>query len=124
LLIDQLITLLFLIATFVPLVLLEKWIHRHLHGTALLISGHDQVALYSYALLLFPGVALHELSHWLMAMLLGVKAGKIKLLPERGRDGHVQLGAIQVQQVDVVRASLIGAAPLLTGSLVVLAIGY
>lgn len=107
-----------------PLVLLEKWIHRHLHGAALLISGHDQAAIYLYAVLLFPGVALHEFSHWLMATLLGVRAGRIQLLPERGRDGRVRLGAVQVQKVDAVRGSLIGAAPLLTGSLAVLAIGY
>ncbi len=118
------ITLLFLVITFVLLVFSEKWIHQHLHGVALLVSGHTQVALYLYALLLFPGILLHELSHWLMARLLGVKTGKIRLLPEQDRNGHVRLGSLQVEQVDVARASLIGVAPLLTGSLVVLAIGY
>jgi hypothetical protein len=117
-------TLFFFTATFVLLVLVERWIHRHLHGVALLVSGHYQVALYLYAVLLFPGVALHELSHWLVAGLLGVKVGKIKLLPERGRDGRVRLGSVQIGPVDVVRASLVGAAPLVTGSLVVLGIGY
>ncbi len=117
-------TLLFLVATLVPLVFLERWIHRHLHGVALLLSGHEQVALYLYALLLFPGVALHELSHWLMAQVLRVKVGRLELLPRRAADGRVRLGSLQVQRADVVRASLIGVAPLLSGSLVVLAIGY
>jgi hypothetical protein len=117
--------LLFLIVTFIPLVLLEKWIHRHLHGVALLVSRQTQAALYLYALLLLPGTVLHELSHWLMASLLGVRTGKVKLLPERGPDGHVRLGSVELRQrVDVVRASLIGVAPLLSGSLVVSAIGY
>ncbi len=121
---DLITALSFFVATFVLLVLLEKWIHQHLHGVALLVSGHNQVALYVYAVLLFPGVVLHELAHWLAAKLLGVRTGQIKLLPERGRDGRVRLGSVQIGQVDVVRASLIGAAPLVTGSLVVAGIGY
>lgn len=121
---DFLLSAFYLLLLFVPLAFLERWIHRHLHGVALLIAGHDQVALYLYGLLLFPGVALHEFSHWLTAKLVGVRVGKLRLLPVRGRDGRVQLGSLQVQQVDVIRASLIGAAPLVSGSLVVLAIGY
>ncbi|MBN1887338.1 MAG: hypothetical protein JW850_05090 [Thermoflexales bacterium] len=118
-------TLLFLIVTFIPLVFLEKWIHQHLHGVALLVSRQAQAALYLYALLLFPGVALHELSHWLMAGLLGVRTGRVNLLPEHSPDGHVRLGSVELRQrVDVVRASLIGVAPLLGGSLLVSAIGY
>ncbi len=118
-------TLLFLIVTFIPLVFLEKWIHQHLHGVALLVSRQAQAALYLYALLLFPGVALHELSHWLMAILLGVRTGRVNLLPEHSPDGFVRLGSVELRQrVDVVRASLIGVAPLLGGSLVVSAIGY
>lgn len=121
---DFILSTFYLLLLFAPLAFLERWIHRHLHGVALLIAGHDQAALYLYGVLLFPGVALHEFSHWLTARLLGVRVGRLRLLPVRGRDGRVQLGSLQVQQVDIIRASLIGAAPLVSGCLVVLAIGY
>jgi len=115
--------LLAVIATLVPLVLLERWIHQHLHGLALLATGNDDAALLLYALLLLPGVALHELSHWAMARLLGVRTAGVNLWPRRQRDGHIRLGSVAVQQTDIVRASLIGVAPLISGSLVVLLIG-
>jgi hypothetical protein len=115
--------LLVVVAALVPLVLLERWIHQHLHGLALLATGNDDAALLVYAVFLFPGVALHELSHWVAARLLGVRTGTMTLWPKRQRDGHIRLGSVTVQQADVVRASLIGVAPLVSGSLVVLLIG-
>ena len=65
-----------------------------------------------------PGVALHELSHALMARLLGVQTANLTMVPRRQADGHVRLGSVQVERVDVIRGSLIGLAPLLVGSLV------
>src|SRR5512136_2328070 len=115
--------LLAVVAALVPLVLLERWIHQHLHGVALLATGNDDAALLVYALFLFPGVALHELSHWVAAHLLGVRTGAMTLWPKRQRDGHIRLGSVTVQQADVLRASLIGVVPLVSGSLVVLLIG-
>jgi hypothetical protein len=67
-------------------------------------------------------VALHELSHALMAALLGVKTANLTLIPQRQSDGHVRLGSVQVERVDAVRSSLIGLAPLLTGSVAILLI--
>jgi hypothetical protein len=115
--------LLAVVATLIPLVLLDRWIHRHLHGLMLLLTGHKDAALVLYFLLLFPGVVLHELSHWLMAKFLLVKTAGMTLWPKRQRDGSTRLGSVGIQQTDMIRASLIGAAPLISGSLVVLMIG-
>jgi hypothetical protein len=104
------------------LVLVQKWIHRHLHGLAYLLTGHEDAALMLYALPLLPGVALHEIAHALMASLLGVKSANLTIIPSRQPDGHVRLGSVQVERVDAVRASLIGLAPLLFGSAAVLLI--
>ena len=111
------------VAAFIPLVLLERWIHQHIHGVALLATQHDDAAVLLYALPLLPGVVLHELSHWLMAQLVGVKTAGMSLLPQRQRDGHVRLGSVTIHQTDVIRASLIGVAPLVSGSLVVVFMG-
>ncbi|NTU62483.1 MAG: hypothetical protein HGB05_03570, partial [Chloroflexi bacterium] len=75
-----------------------------------------------YALPLLPGVALHELSHATVAALLGVKTANLTLIPQRQPDGHVRLGSVQVERVDVVRSSLIGLAPLLAGSIAIVLI--
>jgi len=116
--------LLAVIATLVPLVALQRWIHQHLHGIAFLLTRNREAAVLVYAVPLFPGVLLHELSHWVMAKLLFVRTGKMSLLPKRDRDGHIQLGSVTVERADPVRSSLIGIAPLISGSLVVLYLGY
>lgn len=115
--------LLWLAATLAILLLIERWIHRHLQGTMLLLTGDLEIAVMLYALPLLPGIILHELSHALTAILLGVRVGRISLHPRRAGQ-RVQLGFVPVERTDVVRASLIGLAPLLVGSALILLIGY
>jgi hypothetical protein len=116
-------SLLAVIVTLIPLVALERWIHQHLHGLAYLLTGHKDAAILLYAVPLFPGVFLHELSHWVMAKLLRVKTSSMSLLPRRDRSGHIRLGSVTIQQTDPLRSSLIGIAPLISGSLAVLFLG-
>ena len=111
---------LWFLSTLLLLMLVQRWVHQHLHGVAYLLSGQPDMALMLYSLPLLPGVALHELSHALMATVLGVKTANLTLIPRRQPDGHVRLGSVQVERVDVVRSSLIGLAPLLAGSLAIL----
>jgi hypothetical protein len=117
------IPLLGLAVTLVFLLLTERWIHRHLQGTMLLLIGDREVAVMLYALPLMPGILLHELSHALVAKLLGARVGRVSIRPKLA-DERIQLGFVPVEETDVIRASLIGLAPLLTGSAVILLIGY
>lgn len=112
-----------LAVTLVLLLLVERWIHRHLQGAMLLLTGDREIAVFLYALPLMPGVLLHEASHVLVAKLLGVGVGRVSVRP-RLADDRVQLGFVPIEETDPVRASLIGLAPLLTGSAVILLIGY
>jgi hypothetical protein len=95
----------------------ERQVHRHLQQFGRQVTGNRTVALVAYAVLLFPGVVLHEVSHWLLARLLGVRTGRISLLPTRGKDGELVLGSVEyhVAGLDPVRESLVGAAPLIAG---------
>lgn len=114
-----------LVVTLLPLLLVKRWITRHLQELSLRWVGDPDVALTLYFVLVLPGVVLHELSHWLAARLLGVRVRRLSLGPvRRGRSRRVSLGSVQVGQVDPVRASLIGLAPLLSGSAVILLIGF
>jgi hypothetical protein len=101
----------------------ERWIHRHLQGTMLLLIGDADMATILYALPLLPGVILHEVSHALAARLLGVRVGSISVQPARV-EGRIRLGSVPVAKTDILRASLIGLAPLLTGTGVILLIGH
>jgi hypothetical protein len=71
------------------------------------------VALFS--ILFFPGVLLHEISHYLVARLLGVRTGRFSLLPEPLPNGRLRLGYVETASTDFIRDGLIGIAPLLAG---------
>lgn len=66
------------------------------------------------ALIFFPGVVIHELSHFLMAEVLFVKAHEINLVPQIDED-NVRLGSVQISKTDIFRSMLIGLAPVLVG---------
>jgi len=117
------VPLIWLAAALMILRVLEQRIHRHLQGTTLLLTGDQEVAIILYALPLLPGVILHELSHALAAVILGVKVAGVSLRPKVSK-GRIQLGVVPVEKTDVARASLIGLAPLLSGSAAILLIGY
>jgi hypothetical protein len=109
----------------VPVLLwLERQIHQRLQETILLVTGHPDIAFVVYVLLFLPGVFLHELSHYLMATILFVRASKFSIWPKRQRNGMLRLGYVETARVDAVREALIGVAPVLFGSAVVLLIGY
>jgi hypothetical protein len=112
--------------TLPALLLLQRWIHRHLHGIALMLTGNRSWAVILYAIVLFPGVLLHEISHWITATILGVRTGSFSILPRAQEDGSIQLGYVEYYRsssVGPIRESLIGSAPLITGTVCVLLIG-
>jgi len=103
---------------------MKRWLSTHLYGLGLLLSDSHDVAILLYFLLLLPGVLVHELSHWITAKLLRVPVGKITLGPSMKGDGVTRLGSVSLARTDPLRGSLIGLAPLVTGSVVILVIGY
>jgi Zn-dependent protease len=120
----MLLSLVAFVIAFGALLLLERLAHRMLQEVALLVTGHADVAVFLYSIPLLPGVALHELSHAVMARLLGVKVRSLTLIPQRQKGGAVRLGAVEVLRSDNLRASLIGGAPLLSGLVALGLIGW
>ena len=114
-----------LVGTLLPLLWVKRWITRLFQELSIRWVGDADVVLVLYFVMVLPGVLIHELSHWLAARLLGVRVTGFSLGPKRiGRGRRVSLGYIRVKKVDPLRASLIGLAPLLTGSAAILLIGY
>ncbi|MDD3825293.1 MAG: hypothetical protein PHY79_04900 [Anaerolineae bacterium] len=112
-----------LAAALLPLLWVKTWITHSLQELSLRWTGDPAVALVVYFVLVLPGVVIHELSHWLMATILGVRVSKLSLGPVRKGRNSVSLGSVRVGKVDPLRASLIGVAPLLGATAVILLIG-
>ena len=65
-------------------VVLSQWVSRRVQIVGLRLTGDETVAQMAYYLLCSPGIVLHELSHVVMAKLLGLKVGKVSLGPRDG----------------------------------------
>lgn len=111
--------LLWLLGTLVALAFLQRALHREIQAFFLILTRHPVVTQIIFALIFLPGVFLHELSHWLAAKLLGVRTGRFSLIPRAQPDGRLRLGYVETVSGGMLRDALIGAAPLVTGSLFV-----
>lgn len=115
--------LVWLVALLVLFLAAQRWLHRQMQAIFLMLTRRPQVAVGLFALVFFPGVFLHELSHFLMAQILRVPTGRFSLLPKIINDGKLRLGYVETARSDVLRDALIGMAPLLSGGAVVTLIG-
>lgn len=110
-----------LLATFLSLLVLTRWLTRHIQGIGYLLTQNGDLALTIYLLLTLPGVLLHEISHAVTAWLLRVRVGRLSIgigrtrSSPRTRGRQIALGSVEIGQTDPIRASLIGLAPLITG---------
>lgn len=102
-----------------PLVLLQRLLHREIQAVFLLLTRHPQISIILFSILFLPGVFIHELSHYVMAKLLGVRTRGFSIIPHILPDGRLQMGYVETEAADIVRDSLIGLAPLIAGSLCV-----
>lgn len=103
------------ILTIVPLVFLQRLLHREIQTVFLILSRSPEFSITFFSIIFLPGVLLHELSHYLMAVILGVPAARFSLIPQMLPEGRLQLGYVETEKTDIIRDSLIGAAPLIAG---------
>lgn len=116
---SQLAGFFWFIAMLVPLVFLQRLLHREIQTVFLLLTRDARFTIVFFQILFLPGVFLHELSHFLTAKLLRVRTGGFSVIPRALPNGRLQLGYVETAKSDIVRDSLIGAAPLIFGTLFV-----
>ena len=103
------------IVVFVLTILLQQWLHRHIQGLALIVTGNTGCGLRLLYYLLWPGVVLHEGSHYIVAKLLLVRTNGINVGLGRAKKRQISLGSVNIQRSDPIRESLIGVAPFIVG---------
>ena len=77
---DQLSGLFWFMFMLVPLIFLQRLLHREIQAVFLILSRDARVTMTIFQLIFLPGVFLHESSHFLMAKILGVATGRFSIL--------------------------------------------
>jgi hypothetical protein len=111
--------LLWFLATLVLLGLFQRLLHREIQAFFLLLTRRPGITQAIFAVIFFPGVLLHELSHFLAAKIMGVPTGRFSLLPQPQPNGRLRLGYVETSSGGFIRDALIGVAPLVTGCLLI-----
>ncbi|MGE5603400.1 MAG: hypothetical protein ACM30E_10130 [Nitrososphaerales archaeon] len=111
--------------TLATLILLGRWVTRHVQTIGWLLTGNASVTMIAYYLVMFPGILLHEVSHYATARILGIKVTDFSLGPRRRKNSKtVELGSVSVYSGGTIPDSLIGVAPFVAGTAVLLLVSY
>ena len=62
--------------TLVPLALLQRLLHREIQAVLLILSRSPEFTIAMFSIIFLPGVLLHEFSHYLVAVVLGVRTAR------------------------------------------------
>ena len=103
------------LVVFALTIVLQRWLHQHIQGFALALTGNAGCGLRLLFYLLLPGVILHELSHYVVAKLLLVRTGNLQIGLGNTRAKRVSLGSVNIERTDPLRESLVGVAPFAFG---------
>ncbi len=112
-----------LLVFFLVFIFVQRWLHAELQAVLLILTRSNQLSIGIFSLLLFPGVVLHEGSHYLTARVLGVKTGRFSIIPSIVPGGKLRMGFVETAHTDLFRDTIIGIAPLISGCIVVAYLG-
>jgi hypothetical protein len=122
LLADALPTLLLLAISLFTLAWLSNQLGLRIQMVVLHLTGSRDLAMVAVFLLLMPGVFVHELAHWVVAWLLGMRPSRFRVWPQRRKDS-LGLGSVNVRSGGTWRDSAVGMAPLIAGSALLALVG-
>lgn len=113
---------------FIVLVALQFWFSqmfsRQLFGFWLIVTKSKSWATRLFSLVMLPGTLIHELSHWIVAELLMVPTGSMKLTPVLTDDGSIRMGSVAIVKVDPFRRTAIGLAPVFVGIVLLMGLSW
>lgn len=101
------------------LFLLSRQLQKKLSQFLFSITHSMKWTVSLLAFIFLPGTIIHETAHYLMAHLLFVPVGKMELLPKL-EGTSLKLGSVAIAKTDPFRRLLIGVAPFLVGTSIII----
>jgi hypothetical protein len=120
----DMLRLLLLLSELTLLFFISRWLTQSVFALCLLLFRARPVAVTIITILNYPGTVVHELSHLFTAEVLGVRTGKLTLVPESIQEDEVKAGSVMIAATDPFRLYLIGLAPIVTGLLTLTVLSY
>lgn len=81
----------------------------------MIIFHSEEKALSIMSWFWLPGTVVHELSHMLVAEIMGVRSGEFSFQVQKMADNKVRIGSVKIAKTDPFRQNLIGLAPMVIG---------
>jgi len=100
---------------------LSRHLARNVHRLFFHLTKNEKWAHWLLAIFFLPGTFLHEIAHFLAALVLLVPVGQIELMPEKWEDGKLKMGSVPVAKTDPLRRAIIGVAPFVLGIVIIFA---
>lgn len=95
---------------------LERWLHQHIFKVGWLLTKDFQTTTILYYTFFLPGVVLHELSYWLVAGILDIRAERAIQWPEKQEIAELRLNFIKLaKNISPLKLAIITLAPLTAG---------
>ncbi len=106
------------------LYILAARLTQGLYDLTVLLFRSRTAGVMVVTILNFPGTVIHELSHLFTAEVLGVKTGKLTLVPENIREEEIKAGSVMIAATDPFRRYAVGLAPVFVGMITISALSY
>ncbi|MFA5136060.1 MAG: hypothetical protein WC489_01565 [Patescibacteria group bacterium] len=94
----------------VSLFFVSQIMMRELYAFLLLFTQNKHIIFWFFALVFLPGTVLHEVSHFIVAVILFLPVGEVRIMPE-WHHNQMRFGSVTYGKSDVVRPILVGVAP-------------
>ncbi len=117
-------TFFFLFIELATLYLLSRRVIGTLYRLLQKITRSRPIAIWIVSIIFFPGTVIHELAHLFTAEILGVRTGKLTLVPESLEGSEIKAGGVMIAESDPFRRTMIGLAPVSVGIIVLCALSY
>lgn len=81
-----------------------------------IFTSNRKIVFILTSILFFPGTIIHEMAHFITAMILMLKVRDVDILPKLEKN-QIKLGRVLYEKKDVVRGIIVGVAPIFAGLL-------
>jgi hypothetical protein len=107
----------------ISLYFISRIVIKNLYSFFDLFIKSQKLVFSLVSLFYFPGTVIHEMSHFIGAIILFLNVRDIRLFPEFKED-HIRLGSVVYEKKDFVRSILVGIAPFIFVMLIFFVISY